>query len=208
MEQIAGSPRKAAPRPQAEAVTLLLRDWEKYGISERVCYHFDLIEVLTSDEAREDAATTVTPSQPRQPEEQKQQQEVAPVRDDSSQTNPSVCGVVRLLECIPLGRLEKRHRRMLRTRINRFNEMADTVHKMGPISCYAPRRLVRDYRIYDKASAKRLVEKIGEWALGAVEDQIASRLNGGGNLLQTPPGSSGISASTTPRYFLRQSRAK
>ena len=68
--------------------------------------------------------------------------------------------------------------------------------------------LVRDYRIYDKASAKRLVEKIGEWALGAVEDQIASRLNGGGNLLQTPPGSSGISASTTPRYFLRQSRAK
>ena len=140
MEQIAGSPRKAAPRPQAEAVTLLLRDWEKYGISERVCYHFDLIEVLTSDEAREDAATTVTPSQPRQPEEQKQQQEVAPVRDDSSQTNPSVCGVVRLLECIPLGRLEKRHRRMLRTRINRFNEMADTVHKMGPISCYAPRR--------------------------------------------------------------------
>ena len=41
--------------------------------------------------------------------------------------------------------------------------------------------LVRNFRVFDQASAAELSRKIGEWALGKVENQIAARLSSSGS---------------------------
>ena len=134
----------------AITTTLLLSDWERYGLSERVSYHFDLIETLvaSSADAYADAYADASSQQPTQQPHQplptthtnassrdnisRQHQQSSSPSDTTSTsmmiapatTNFGVCGVVGLLECVPfapLAKLNRRQRRALRNDSRDFN---------------------------------------------------------------------------------------
>ena len=65
----------------AVQVTILLSDWKNFGLSERVCYHLDLLETLTTDDGI---------SSPLQ----------LPLEEEQSIPH-DVCGVLSILELIP-----------------------------------------------------------------------------------------------------------
>ena len=259
----------------AAAVTILLSDWTNFGLSERICYHFDLIEVL-----------------PAFTRDQNSQSIDAESLKCSEDFGRQVCGVVGLLECVPTlsanNQQPNRQRRArtkgqreaLKTRIQDFNNEALTYHTEKKVSCHQPSQLplrlspttrvsfayemtkiafcldasptlvsmfgvshdddsccsldripemaklffeslikpitapyqargqtewnpvlavtvlavfprdsdasnssllVRNFRVFDQASAAELSRKIGEWALGKVENQIAARLSSSGS---------------------------
>ena len=88
----------------AAQVTLLLSDWKNFGLSERVCYHLDLMATLKST------------SEP----------EAVPEEEPTS-TPDSVCGVASLLECVPFiswKDLAKHQRKMFRNKCKEFNQQA------------------------------------------------------------------------------------
>ena len=100
---------------------VLLRDWDRYGLAERVCYHFDLAEALAASERE---------------------------RGDPNNTNQqagnlAVCGVSCILECIPASQqqLSKRTRKALRTSLVRFNSMAARVMEEQKFYCHEPPHL-------------------------------------------------------------------
>lgn len=112
---------------------ILLNDWEKYGLTERVCYHFDLIEALT-------ITPLTTDNQHEQQQQNLEQQNPAigtksrgggnKGEDDhygslSRNLMDDSCGVSALLECVPQGgRLRGDQKRKLRTAIRNFNSTA------------------------------------------------------------------------------------
>lgn len=104
-------------------VTLLLSDWDKFGLSERACYHFDLIETLTSTAQTEEKKAEYH----RQKEER-----------NKSSAGDGVCGVVSLLECIPKS---SKYRRKLRSRILGFNQNASQVVTEAKVGCHEPAQL-------------------------------------------------------------------
>jgi hypothetical protein len=111
--------------------TLLLRDYDKYNLSERICYHFDLTEALAASVratvANEDTNTATT--------------------DDRVIIQPSkepACGVAALLECVPSTpwhRLTRKQKRALKNSIRNFNIQAETAHKDLTVCSYQPNRL-------------------------------------------------------------------
>lgn len=109
---------------------ILLSDWDKYGLSERVCYHFDLIEVLASTERpriRSSKSKETTDS------------EGSPTH--SCKTG-AVCGVSALLECVPReGRLRSDQKKRLRTDLRNFNGAARALREQHLIACHQPTRL-------------------------------------------------------------------
>ena len=274
----------------AAAVTILLSDWTNFGLSERICYHFDLIELL-----------------PTLTKDRSSQGNVAESLKCSEEFRRQVCGVAGLLECVPYlatnNQLPNRQRRArtkgqreaLRTRIQDFNNEALIIHTEKKVACHQPSQLplrlspttrvsfayeitkiafcldasptlvstfgvshdddsccsldrlpetarlffeslikpitspyqanaksewnpvlavtvvavfprgsdassstllVRDFRVVDQASAAELSTKIGEWALGEVENQIAARLSsrGSGSVFD------GYDSWTIPKY--------
>ena len=242
---------------EAVAVTLLLSDWDKFGLSERVCYHFDLIETLAAPSSKEGAEINA-------------QEHADSIERNMSPPEDGVCGVVSLLECVP--KMAKYRRKDLRSHIRSFNIHAQEVKNEAKVACYEPPRLplrlspatrvsfayevtkvafcldasptlvstfghdenaccaldrlgsmtrtffkalikpitapwladpngwrpvvavtvlavypnsagasdtsllVRDFRVYDIASAERLSKEISNWALKEVESEIASRM--------------------------------
>lgn len=101
---------------------ILLRDWEKYGLAERVCYHFDLIGALAGSE----------------------QERGDPNKTNSQEglTREPVCGVSRVLECIPATtqgqKISRKDRRALNRSLLRFNAMASTVIEQRQFFCHEP----------------------------------------------------------------------
>jgi len=108
----------------ATAVTLLLSDWSNFGLSERVCYHFDLIETLQAASGDHVIKRAVTESPSL-----------------SLHIGTKVCGVAALLECIPslsVNQLTKRQRKTLKNLIKQFNDEALTVQTEKRLACHQP----------------------------------------------------------------------
>ncbi|GAX23762.1 hypothetical protein FisN_12Hh340 [Fistulifera solaris] len=111
-------------RSPALHVVILLSDWIKYGLAERVCYHFDVVTVHSEDH----------PS------------------TQEGLTRESVCGVVRLLECVPTTGLSRKETRALQRSLLRFHAMAQTVLQQKQFFCHQPPvlplRLIPASRVY------------------------------------------------------------
>ena len=113
---------------EAISVTCLLSDWDKFGLSERVCYHFDLIETLTASKPSGQGPSENEAEYARRVNERN----VSPSED-------GVCGVASLLECIPKS--VKYRRRDVRNAILRFNMLAQQVRQEANVACFEPSHL-------------------------------------------------------------------
>ena len=123
---------------------ILLSNWDKYRLSERLCYHFDLTQALSLGTMTTTTTTTISTSTTTtttttsgggggdQP--------------DDSCRHP-VAGVVALLECVPRdGRLRTDQRRKLKNDMRIFNAAATALRRehttmSSSSSCYQPPRL-------------------------------------------------------------------
>lgn len=118
---------------EAISATFLLSDWDKFGLSERVCFHFDRIETLTastsggSDEGTSDAVENKVENAQRR------------LDHNASTSKDGVCGVVSLMECIP--KTVKYRRRDVRNSILSFNMLAQQVRQEGAVACFEPSQL-------------------------------------------------------------------
>ena len=92
----------------AVTTAILLSDWDKFGLTERVCYHFSISDALIS------AAST-----------EKKEADQDDNTTESAITSNTGGGVARLLECVPTKqwhKLTRRQKRQLRTAIQAFNQ--------------------------------------------------------------------------------------
>ena len=104
----------------AVTVTLLLSDWERYCLSERVAYHFHLTEAIVPHDA----------SVRRRKQEEREEDTL-------------FCGVSSLLECVPTQqwhRLTRRQKRALKNEIRQFNVQAEAA-RQKQIYCHEPSKL-------------------------------------------------------------------
>eukprot|EP00977_Amphora_coffeiformis_P001909 scaffold362_cov176-Amphora_coffeaeformis.AAC.35 len=140
----------------ALAVTFLLRDYENYGLSERVRYHFHLMEVLgdsaallaaaeTNQDYREDSFNSMPQNRESTGNQQQQQQQQRTTTserstDGSSSARPPKCGIAQVLECIPSthhNRLSRQQRSFLKTSLVQLNQRLDT----SDLPCMEPTQL-------------------------------------------------------------------
>ena len=141
----------------ALAATFLLRDYENYGLSERVRYHFHLMEVLgdsaallaaaeTNKDYREDNFSSEPQNREsignKQQQQQQQQQRitVSERSTDASSSRPPQCGIAQVLECIPSvhhNRLSRQQRSFLKTSLMQLNQRLDA----SDLPCMEPTRL-------------------------------------------------------------------
>jgi hypothetical protein len=161
----------------AATAIFLLRNYNKFGLAERIFYHFDLTEALEKadpdsfpvEEEREQAASTTTDEKDGD----------HGMDDDESTgttaTDKGVCGVMRLLECAPVTpwqRFSSRQKKRLRGRARNFNVRADKIHERTDVSdnihgsgretvCYQPHvlplRLNPSTRVYFGYETTRIV---------------------------------------------------
>jgi hypothetical protein len=166
---------------EAIAVTLLLSDWNKFGQSERTCYHFDLIEMLTASSETEDTTA-----------------EYAQRNDERniSAAEDGVCGVVSLLECVP--KAAKYRRRDLRSHIFNFNMHAHQVQRDNKVACHEPSHLPLKcspstrvsfaYEVTKVAfcldASPTLVTTFGN-GLGGIDDDVCCALDRLGDMART-----------------------
>jgi hypothetical protein len=104
--------------------TLLLRDWDKYGLTERICYHFGLTDVLIPNHK---VVVGTTGGEQQQPLQQEQELDTKDTPSKKQQFVESVCGVASLLECVPTKpwhKLTRRQKRDLKLAIRNFNDQA------------------------------------------------------------------------------------
>jgi hypothetical protein len=108
----------------AVAVTLLLSDWTNFGLSERICYHFDLMETLQAFSGDRLLRRMITESPPL-----------------SKHIGTQVCGVAGLLECVPtlpVNQLTKRQWKAIGKRIKDFNKEALKCQTEKKFACHQP----------------------------------------------------------------------
>ncbi len=124
----------------ATTAIFLLRGYEKFGLTERVCYHFDLTEVHDGTrDSREQENSSADDEFPTP--------EATRSSGSAPFTAPITCGISSLLECAPATpwhRLSKRQKRALKTQLRAFNAVAETIHKSGTTNdflCYQPKLL-------------------------------------------------------------------
>ena len=138
----------------ALAATFLLRDYENYGLSERVRYHFHLSEVLgdsatllaaaeTDTSYREDDFSKPTRQKSRDGETSGSLQRAGGERSDGGTLRfleGAPCGVARVLECIPTihySKLSRQQRLFLKTSLVQLNQRLETFQS----PCCEPARL-------------------------------------------------------------------
>ncbi|KAG7353587.1 hypothetical protein IV203_002942 [Nitzschia inconspicua] len=119
----------------AASAVFLLRDYSKFGLAERVCYHFDLAESLMVSESLSSL-----------PVESDGDSFQADSNDEIGESSQPVrgCGVLRLLEFAPTAlwqRLTRRQKKFMRSKLRSFNQNAGQVHAEGNILCYQPMEL-------------------------------------------------------------------
>ena len=143
---------KKRPLGESAGIALLLSNHKSFGLAERVCYHFDLLETLRRDgsgsdggrvggtaarAATEEAARDTvrkdgdksssdaqTTRKVKQKNRGQHQQFLSEATDAMSS---SFCGVSALLECVPQippNKQTKKSRRLLRNRLKEFNLQA------------------------------------------------------------------------------------
>lgn len=109
----------AATMDYAGTAIFLLSDYRRFGLAERVCYHFDLIEALV-------------------------EKEKSPSSSASDGNKVTVSGVAGVLECTPLGpwnRFLKRQKRALKNQLRAFNKECNHLRETRSTSCYQPQNL-------------------------------------------------------------------
>jgi hypothetical protein len=162
-------------------VTLLLSDWDKFGQSERTCYHFDLTETLT--------ASSETKDKTAEYEQRNDERNISAAED-------GVCGVVSLLECVP--KASKYRRRDLRSHILNFNMHAQQVQRDNKVACHEPSHLPLKlspttrvsfaYEVTKVAfcldASPTLVTTFGN-GLGGIEDDVCCALDRLGGMSRT-----------------------
>ena len=139
----------------ALSVTFLLRDYENYGLSERVRYHFHLSEVLGDSAAllnsSDDSKYREDTSGRQKSREAGESSGAPPPRTPSERSGGSStgalrflehapCGVARVLECIPAlhhNRLSRQQRLFLKTSLLQLNQRLETYDS----PCCEPSRL-------------------------------------------------------------------
>jgi hypothetical protein len=118
-------PLLVAVRSPALHVVILLSDWIKYGLAERVCYHFDVVTGTSEDHH---------------------------LTQQEGRTRESVCGVVKVLECVPTTGLSRKETKALQRSLLRFHAMAQTVLQQQQFFCHEPPilplRLIPASRVY------------------------------------------------------------
>jgi len=129
-----------------------LSDWERYGLSERVSYHFDLTEALVASSLPSSSSQQqVEPSIITSETDNKATATItaaaaatttttAAVIDEPQQTS----GVVGMLECIPFApfnKLNKRQKRALRNDSRDFNLECLRIRNSKQGTCHEPQRL-------------------------------------------------------------------
>jgi hypothetical protein len=152
---------------KTSGITLLVADHERFGFSERTCYHFDLIETLTQKPNEDDGAlgsrnqdTILSEQRSSSPLPSGDHKvdgidskpgKVPGSREDRDQDpfawpDNECCGVVSLLECIPQTAIKtQRKRKRFLKRINEFNRIAEEERekhlKEGHFYCHQPLKL-------------------------------------------------------------------
>eukprot|EP00536_Pseudo-nitzschia_multiseries_P007031 jgi/Psemu1/194486/e_gw1.157.96.1 len=137
LSHLGGSSELLPSLGDASSAIFLLRDYSRFGLAERICYHFDLTEAL-ADSAAKDANSGDD--------------------DHDHDDDVSACGVLQILELAPVAasiavnapiavshRLSKRQKRFLRMRLRQFNAKAEKVHRdrdhRTNTICYQPQDL-------------------------------------------------------------------
>eukprot|EP00562_Extubocellulus_spinifer_P012451 CAMPEP_0178553684 /NCGR_PEP_ID=MMETSP0697-20121206/7943_1 /TAXON_ID=265572 /ORGANISM="Extubocellulus spinifer, Strain CCMP396" /LENGTH=1008 /DNA_ID=CAMNT_0020186607 /DNA_START=94 /DNA_END=3116 /DNA_ORIENTATION=- len=145
----ASSRTKKRPLGESAGIALLLSNHKSFGLAERVCYHFDLLETLrrdgsgsdggrvggtaaeaateeaARDTARKDGDESSSDAQRTRQKNRGQHQQF--VSEATDATSSSFCGVSALLECVPQippNKQTKKSRRLLRNRLKEFNLQA------------------------------------------------------------------------------------
>ena len=117
----------------ASSAIFLLRDYSRFGLPERICYHFDLAEALTTSKAETKSVGSKVESE-----------EANDDGNEIDQTPTPTCGILQVLELAPAvvtHRLSKRQKRFLRMRVREFNGLAEKVHRERSTICYQPQDL-------------------------------------------------------------------
>jgi hypothetical protein len=139
----------------ASSAIFLLRDYSRFGIAERICYHFDLTEALTTTGASAIKSGKITAASKTMPMKDSSLISARGVNDiidgnpekldNGIENSPtSICGVLQVLELAPAAvshRLSKRQKRFLRMRLREFNTAAERIHDENTIICYQPQDL-------------------------------------------------------------------
>ena len=140
----------------AQSLSFLLTGWNKYGIVERSMYHLDLmsslilpgsslesvkekekvsdVSILHQQHGQHRRRSSVKKIDLEMVQQQQQQQSLMSSDETQNHYLPTYCGVIKILECIPVlpvssngtqSRLPKRLRRNLRRSLLKFNQHAD-----------------------------------------------------------------------------------
>lgn len=119
----------------ASNMTFLLSDYSRFSLTERVSYHFHLTEAL--------ADSSLVMSGVHQTQSASQQlsinnNKVGKTGEDEKQFF-HVCGIKRLLECIPTKpRPTRQERRALKVSVHRANQVAKKAFEEGTSYCHEP----------------------------------------------------------------------
>eukprot|EP00816_Leptocylindrus_hargravesii_P010944 CAMPEP_0196817000 /NCGR_PEP_ID=MMETSP1362-20130617/58177_1 /TAXON_ID=163516 /ORGANISM="Leptocylindrus danicus, Strain CCMP1856" /LENGTH=153 /DNA_ID=CAMNT_0042194519 /DNA_START=264 /DNA_END=722 /DNA_ORIENTATION=+ len=111
----------------AQALTLLVTGWSRYGLIQRTMYHFDCM--LKSDMVLPpEVATSTSNTVPTESCDN-----VLTGRGETADKTlgtPSCCGIIKILECVPMlplsVKLTKKQRKSLRNSLMMFNSQAET----------------------------------------------------------------------------------
>lgn len=140
---------------EANGITLLLSDHERFGFSERACYHFDLVETLTQapQELRSAIGTSTSSDQLTTGslsldgnEFGESIEKICKSKEEDISSSNLFCGVLSLLECIPQVPLrQQKQRKRLLKRIKEFNrnieEKRNRCSDKGLQYCHQPQKL-------------------------------------------------------------------
>lgn len=131
----------------ATTAIFLLRDYDKFGLTERVGYHFDLTEALGVSASAREETKPLTHDDRRTSEENENRQNERKSADTATFSSHRIlCGVAGLLECAPATpwhRLSKRQKRALKVQLRAFNASAERMRteSQEDILCYQPATL-------------------------------------------------------------------
>ena len=139
----------------ASSAIFVLRDYSRFGLEERICYHFDLTEALaTTTTSANKAEKSSIIARARDPSSMSglgtkvSDGRHIQFENDFDDTIVPVCGVLQVLELAPVTsaiavshRLSKMQKRFLRMRLREFNTAAEKVHRENTIICYQPQDL-------------------------------------------------------------------
>lgn len=128
----AAAPAKPVSGGDASGVSILLANHHSYGLAERCCYHFELLETLTSipfgrgskSRGGRRRGLSISSMDDETSAELTKTKDYLDRDSSNKSTDECSCGVVSLLECVSSAAEGKERRRALRTKHREFNTRA------------------------------------------------------------------------------------